>query len=120
MGNILSNENDMNRFMLQGICLSPPLASFNNDRTSMSTYVRKGEPSCQRATSFTWKKGETRDDSIDHLGYYHEMHKFEMYDYTHPSRNPQDVLKRHYADRINRIKHCNHSVPPEEVLLLFK
>ena len=112
---ILLHPAEMNRAMQLGICISPPLASYNDQPSLFYTYVRSNNPICKSLIAQGFRRGDF-DDSIARLGYYNEMWHFEGYDYQ--KMNTRESLQKEYAKRVNRIKNCQHHVPKGEVDIL--
>jgi hypothetical protein len=53
-----------------------------------------------------------------HLGYYAEMHHFDLIDYE--TINNASSLQHQYQERLLRIKNCTHSWNEEEIDNIFK
>lgn len=84
----IHNRVEMNALLLRGYCLSPPFP--------------KTEAICQNSERKSLK-----------LGYYAEMHHFDLIDYE--SINNVSSLKHQYEKRFQRIKNCTHTWNVEEI-----
>lgn len=75
----------------QGICFSPPLPHSGYDVCRFQ---------------------ENRENKND---YFEEMHSFEMMEWDKEGVQPKNLILQMHEERNQRIAHCQHSFPPEEL-----
>lgn len=84
---------EMNMFLQEGVCLSPPFPKTDSVCHDLNRTVVTD-------------------------GYYHEMHRFECLDFS--TVNSQKSLISEYEKRYNRIKNCSHKWDAAEMKILMK